>query len=643
MRTVLSADATQFHATMRKAAMSARAVGEKMGRSMNKAATSMANIAKSAGKAAIAVGGVVTAAAAFGAAGLVKSSLKIAANFEQISVTMANFVGGAENAAEILAEVSSFSTVTPFETTGLQETVNLLLGAGIAAEDAVDVMKELAAVSKNTGQVGELGDALAKGFAKGKFQTEELNKFLERGINLMPELERVTGKTGVELQKSIQAGLKFEDVRRAIAGMSAEGGLFFGMLEKQSTTTTGLVSTLSSNWDEFRTKIGQPINEGLKPLLELAIERVQQLTIMAPMIGDYLAQRLPEVLKTIMEAANQAFIFGQRMMQAVDLARVGLGAVFSADFWAMVGLRMQAAFLDAVNVLNRGLAGVIAGLQSALGVVSVALGSVFEEMQKPSFWSGLGNTLGGIAVSFAGKMAELIANVLEKISKIPGVGKLLGGAVESTREMASNLSAQGAGMMERGASGIAPMQKIMKEAAENGAAAFGEAFTSAFDNAGDAFDTSKIKAAAANLAAPVAGALADILNRDIKTLPDLVAKVMEYAESNGGQPAVDPEKQALMDKVASHHAAGFSGLGGLAQMQLDKANGIGVGTTGAFAKDRARLGIGSGLTSGGIGAKRAVGRGKDEAEMKRQAELAKSSEEHLMEIKETIGKSLSVS
>ena len=96
-------------------------------------------------------------------------------------------------------------------------------------------------------------------------------------------------------------------------------------------------------------------------------------------------------------------------------------------------------------------------------------------------------------------------------------------------------------------------------------------------------------------------------------------------------------------QMVGHHQAGFTGLAGASQMQLQRMTGVGVGTTGAFAQDRARLGIGSGLTTGGLGAKRAVGRGKDEAEMKRQAELAKSSEEHLMEIKETIGKSLSVS
>ena len=285
LRSKITLDSSQFEAGLRKAKTAASMTGKAVGKSFQKLGGVIGNVTKVATKFATVAAGITFAGAVAGATSLIKSSIKIASNYEQIRVKMANFVGSTKEADKILKDISKFSTVTPFETTGLQEVVNLLLGAGIAAKDAVPVMKELAAVSKDTGQVAELGDALAKGFAKGKFQTEELNKFLERGINLMPQLERVTGKTGVELQKAIQAGLKFDDVRKAIAGMSAEGGLFFGMLEKQSTTYEGLISTLASNWDELRTAIGQPIADALKPVLENGISMLQSLMDEAKAFG----------------------------------------------------------------------------------------------------------------------------------------------------------------------------------------------------------------------------------------------------------------------------------------------------------------------------------------------------------------------
>ena len=55
----------------------------------------------------------------------------------------------------------------------------------------------------------------------------------------------------------------------------------------------------------------------------------------------------------------------------------------------------------------------------------------------------------------------------------------------------------------------------------------------------------------------------------------------------------------------------LSGLGQLQGMQLNKALGIGPGVGGTFAQDRKRLGIASGLQTGGLGAVRKVGAKSD--------------------------------
>jgi len=270
-----------------------------VGASIAKAVTRLKNFAATIAKISLVGIGAGIAAAGVAVSKLVKAGSGMAAQYETIRLTMGAYLKDLSHADTILNQIAKFSVVTPFETTGLQDATNTLLGAGIAGEEVVGVLKEIAAVSKTTGQVGELADALSKGFAKGKFQTEELNKFLERGINLMPELERVTGKSGEALQKAIQKGLKFDDVRTAIANLSKEGGLFFGMLKTQSTTFTGLISTLSSNWDEFLLKFGQPINDSLKPLLDIFIVQVQKLTESGAQIGTVISTAIDGVVNKI--------------------------------------------------------------------------------------------------------------------------------------------------------------------------------------------------------------------------------------------------------------------------------------------------------------------------------------------------------
>lgn len=238
------------------------------------------------------VGGLTTAIAGVGASAAIfrtlRSAISSASEMEDLRINMEAFLGSTEKANALIDEMTQFATRTPFETEDLLETSKILAGAGIQ-ENLAQVAKELAAVSKNGQQLRELGDALAKGFAKGKFQTEEVNKFLERGINLMPQFERVTGLSGEALSKAIQKGLNFEQVTEAIRGMSAEGGQFYGLLERRSKTTDGLISTLISNWQEFKRELGEPIADAIKPGLDLLTEKLQQGKGLATEIGEQLA------------------------------------------------------------------------------------------------------------------------------------------------------------------------------------------------------------------------------------------------------------------------------------------------------------------------------------------------------------------
>jgi len=231
LKSTISLDDSAFVSGMKKvgrataiASKKASAAFRSVGGSIAKAVTRLKNFAAIIAKISLVGIGAGIAAAGVAVSKLVKAGSGMAAQYETIRLTMGAYLKDLGQADTILDQIAKFSVVTPFETTGLQDATNTLLGAGIAGEEVVGVLKEISAVSKTTGQVGELADALSKGFAKGKFQTEELNKFLERGINLMPELERVTGKSGEALQKAIQKGLKFEDVRTAIANLSREGG-----------------------------------------------------------------------------------------------------------------------------------------------------------------------------------------------------------------------------------------------------------------------------------------------------------------------------------------------------------------------------------------------------------------------------------
>lgn len=575
LKSKISLDDTQFSAGLRRVRLASAAAGKTIGSGFKKIGTGMAGLVKSLAKFATIAASITFAAAIAGVAKLTQSSLTMAAKIEGIEVTMSNFVGGTEQAQKILKDISRFSTVTPFETVGLQEVVNLLLGAGIAADDAVPVMKELAAVSKNTGQVGELGDAIAKGFAKGKFQTEELNKFLERGINLMPQLQRVTGLSGDALKSAIQEGLKFDDVREAIARMSQEGGLFYGMLEKQSTTTTGLISTLKSNYDEVLTAFGRPINNALKPLLELSIVKMGSLISTAEKFGNVVGGFITKISQVDFAAMGQNFnlvklsaIFTTAVQLAAEVFQDGLIKAVTAAFVIFEKLFSSEGREIVGNSILR-----------SLGIITDA--NAYNEEQK----TGRSST----SVAMQGLIEETLQELAEQVPQM-GTGEVS----KKFRELMDGVSEL-----------FLPPKTSYRSSSES-----------------HLFDQ-------------------ELEEQRRRIIEDDFA--MNYEEAGpaaslrGSAPTPVSPMQATAMQMSTAAGAGFTGLAGLHGMQLERMAGIGPGSNTTFARDRARLGIASGLQTGGLGAVRKVG-AKADQKQQRKDDTVIGTNERLTTVNEKLEK-----
>jgi tape measure domain-containing protein len=581
----------------------ASAAFKSVGGSIAKAATRMKNFAAIIAKISLVGIGAGFAAAGVAAAKLLKSGSGIAAEYETIRLTMGAYLKDLGMADTILRQISKFSVVTPFETTGLQEAANTLLGAGIAGGDVVDVLKEIAAVSKTTGQVGELADALAKGFSKGKFQTEELNKFLERGINLHPELQKQIGKTGDAYGKAVQAGLGFEDVRSAIAAMSAEGGLFFGMIKTQSTTFSGLISTLSSNWDEFLLKFGQPINDSLKPLLEIFISQVQKLTESGKQIGEIISRGIDGVVKKIngvdFVGLGQKFIAGLNIERAKELL---LGAMKVAA--AFLGNKLVEAMRFAAHLGEVAFTYIFDKITGDFGrnlakATRAALFPTYEELE-----NGISSAVDS-GMSLDEQMIAAADSFKQKVKTDADPF----GFQYAVKQFQKSLD----GVMQGGGKKAASESDLYEKELEE--------------------QRARIKRDEEAAREAKNKATAEAARKQVQ-----IALMQAEAARMGATPL---QVSQTATKMAESHKAGFTGLTGLYQMQMQKAQGIGVGETTRFAKDRSRLGIASGLQSGGIGSKRYINPAREAARIaKEQKKDTREQIEVLRDVDRKLGQGL---
>jgi len=177
--------------------------------------------------------------------------------------------GSAQQAKQTLGMLRDFAASTPFQLQGLISASQKLLGFGVTADQLQSKLRFLGDIAAGAGmQVADLAQIFGKIKAKGKAMTEEIMQMADRGIPIIDVLAKSLGVTGAEILKMAETGqLSFDLIEGAMQNMAAEGGVYNGMMQQQSETTAGKISTLK---DKFLEMAGA-IAEKLKPHLDALI------------------------------------------------------------------------------------------------------------------------------------------------------------------------------------------------------------------------------------------------------------------------------------------------------------------------------------------------------------------------------------
>lgn len=226
--------------------------------------------------ATLGLGAIASGLIAAGTAGV-----KFNAQMEQYTATFETFTGSAEEATKTMDRLLELGASTPFETTDLADATQLLMAYGFTADEAVNSLTMLGDASQGN---AEKLTSIATGFARmkssGKVTLEYLNLMIENGFNPLNQVAEDTGMTMAEVYDAISAGeITFEQVQSAMEKMTSEGGQYFGLMEKQSQTLNGRLSTLS---DTVQMKLGeafQVVSDKITELLPNVIEFVENIDV----------------------------------------------------------------------------------------------------------------------------------------------------------------------------------------------------------------------------------------------------------------------------------------------------------------------------------------------------------------------------
>lgn len=288
-----------------------------------------------------------------------KGVVNVRKEVESLEISFTTLLGSESKAKALFSEINDFAVKTPMQLNDLAKGAQTLLGFGIEAERVMPILKQLGDVSMgNRDKFNSLTLAFAQATSAGKLQGQDLLQMINAGFNPLNEIAKKTGKSIGQLKDDMSKGkISAQDLAGALESATKQGGLFYGMLEKQSKGIEGAMSNLEGAWANAQNAIGASMQKEFVSAIEMATVAVEHYEEFAKVVlslaaayGTYKAI----LMATYVIQKSQMFIENIRLIM---MFRKELG-LLTATQQAFNLTAMQNPYL----ILGAAIVGVIAGL-----------------------------------------------------------------------------------------------------------------------------------------------------------------------------------------------------------------------------------------------------------------------------------------
>ncbi len=213
--------------------------------------------------------GLTTPLIALGTAGV-----KYNAQMEDFQANLITLLGNADKASDMLNTLKQMANTTPFETSDLLESTQMMLGFGLQADKTTGYLQTLGDISMgNSEKLMSLTRAFSQIGASGKATMEDINQMIDAGFNPLQIMSEQTGKSMSDLRDEVSKGnVSFEDIANAMQVATSEGGRYYQAMDKASQTMNGKMSTAM---DALKTALGN-VTQSLLPIVTKVVEKVTE-------------------------------------------------------------------------------------------------------------------------------------------------------------------------------------------------------------------------------------------------------------------------------------------------------------------------------------------------------------------------------
>jgi tape measure domain-containing protein len=267
----IRADASHFKQTIAGVEVQASGLTGVMGK--------LSGVIGKAGFAAALTAAAAGAVALGAGLAFIKDASGKAAGMESLLVQFEVLTKSADKAKDMIQSFRDEAIKSPLSVQDYAQAGKTLMAFGMAADKTLPILKTLGDVSMgNAERFGSLALAFAQTQAAGRLMGQEVLQFINAGFNPLQEISRRTGRSMVELKKAMEDGAISADmVTDAFRSATAQGGLFYGALDKGAATTEGKIAKLGDSILGLKVAFGTGFNEGLKSALDATNSLLPQL------------------------------------------------------------------------------------------------------------------------------------------------------------------------------------------------------------------------------------------------------------------------------------------------------------------------------------------------------------------------------
>ena len=233
---------------------------------------------------------------------IAKAGVEFNSKMEKYQTAFTTLLGSEEEAARVMAKIREDAGRTPFDVDSLTQANQMLISAGISADqargDILNLANAIAATGGGSAELSRMASNLQQIQNTGKASAMDIRQFANAGINIYGLLADSMGVTAAE---AAEMDITYEQLAEALAHAAEEGGKYEGAMEAQSQTFQGRISTLKDNATQLA---GELTNDLFSQLSGTAL----------PLVMDWVA--------TLLEAAQTGGIEG-----ALSAAKDILGSI----------------------------------------------------------------------------------------------------------------------------------------------------------------------------------------------------------------------------------------------------------------------------------------------------------------------------